>query len=195
MRLPALAAAALLAAAAACSRPAPAPRKTALQGIVEGIAAEPPCDRQIPLEWSSSWPVPSLQDGRLVYRVFFFGRDGRPPRFVFHDAEGDAAFTPDGRVLSCARRAKPGAPLPYDGRFAGESLDEIDARAARLYAAVEDAAALYAAGRPLDAAQKARVAAFSRDFAGLADPAQAASYRALSPGFWSWVEANGGRAP
>lgn len=187
-----------LASAAACGpkEPAPAPPPSALEQAVRRVSAQGACATLIPQEWSPSRPVPSKRGGALRYRIFFFGREGDPAKgFLFHAPQGEADFAPDGRVLDCRRL--PGEPvaLPPDKRFDSMTLDEIDARSARLHADTEAVAALYASGREIGDTGRARVAAFSRDFSALADPAHAAAYRGLDPDFWAWVEKNGGAAP
>lgn len=187
------------AAAAACGRketpPEPA-AASALEESVRMVAERGPCGTLIPIEWAPSLPVPSKQGGSPRYRVFFFGREGNPEKgFTFHMPEGEASFTTDGRVLECRRLPGKAAGIPHDGRFDQMTLEEVDARSSKLYADIEAVAALYASGRDIGETGRARVAAFARDFAGLADPAHAAAYRALDPDFWAWVEKNGGAAP
>ena len=186
------------AAAAACGKkePAPEPAPSALEQAVRIIPAQGACATQIPLEWSPSWPVPSKRGGALSYRLFFFGREGDPAKgFTFHAPQGEATFTPDGRVLECRRLEGEPVAIPHDGRFDAMTLEEIMARSSRLYADTEAVAALYASGRNIGDTGRDKVAAFARDFAALADPAHAAAYRALDPDFWAWVEKNGGAAP
>jgi hypothetical protein len=179
---------------AGCARKAPPP-PTGLQRVVDDLAASGSCARAIPSQWTASWPVPEVSGGRLVYRAFFFGRDGDlKTGFRFHQAEGDAEFAPDGAVLSCWRRAAPGATLPASGRKQ-EALDAVLNKERLLYAATEDVAALFAAAKPLTDAEKKRVAEFAAEFAGLSEPGHAEAYLALNPAFWSWVETNGGRPP
>lgn len=171
------------------------PPPSGLQLAVDGLAAEGACAREIPSQWSPSWPVPVVEGGGLAYRLFFFGRDGDLKKgFRFHQAEGDAEFTPSGKVLSCSRRARPGEPLPTESA-AGETLSAALEKERKLYFSTEDVAALFVAGKPLADEEKKRVADFSAVFCGLAETGHAAAYRALNPAFWAWVEANGGRAP
>lgn len=182
-----------LLAALACSKP-PEPFKetrSAFQLSAERVGAEPPCARIIPGEWSPSLPVPALKDGRLAYRVFFFAWSGRPgENIVYSDAGGDALFTPEGRVLACARRPGTAKRLPEEA-----PPRDAAARAAALHPAIEEMGRLYARGGPVPAEDRKRVAEFSREFAELAGSGHAPAYRALEPGFWAWVESNGGRAP
>jgi len=188
----------LLMAAAACGKkePAPAPAPSVLQQASTIVSGQGACSTLIPQEWSTSRPVPSKRGGTLHYRMFFFGRKGSPAKgFTFHAPQGEAAFTPDGRVLECRRFPGEAVAVARDDRFAAMTLDQIDALSARLHADTEAVAALYASGRDIGETGRARVAAFSRDFAALANPAHAAGYRALDPEFWAWVEQNGGAAP
>lgn len=184
--------------AAACGREAPvaAPAPSALEQVARVVSAKGPCATVIPQEWSPSFPLPTKRDADLRYRVFFYGYQRSADRtLVFHGPQGEASFTLDGRVLEC--RALPGEPLviPRDARFDSLTLDELTSRASRLHADVEAVAALFASGRDIGETGRARVAAFSRDFAALADPSHAAAYRALAPDFWAWAEKNGGSAP
>lgn len=182
--------------AAACGREAPAPAPSALEQAARVVSAKGACATVIPQEWSPSFPVPSMTGGSLRFRVFFFGYERAADRsLVFHAPQGEASFTLDGRVLEC--RVLPGEPrvIPRDARFDSLTLDELTSRASRLHADIEAVAALFASGRDIGETGRARVAAFSRDFAALADPSHAAAYRSLAPDFWAWAEKNGGSAP
>lgn len=183
--------------AAACGREEPVPAApSALERAARAVSAKGACATVIPQEWSPSFPVPTKRDADLRYRVFFFGFERAADRtIVFHAPQGEASFTLDGRVLEC--RALPGEPrvIPRDARFDSLTLDELTSRASRLHADVEAVATLFASGRDIGETGRSRVAAFSRDFAALADPSHAAAYRALAPDFWAWAEKNGGFAP
>jgi len=187
----------LLAVTSCSNPPAPPPApKSALEKTVAGLLSAPPCSAAIPHHWSWSWPIPVKERGAFAYKLFFYGRDGRPPAFVYHQPEGDAVFRPDGTIVSCAQRAQHGGSAPSaNARYAGMTLEQIVERQRLTYFAIEDVAGLYAAGKPLNAEQKGRVAAFSEEFAFLTLPGHAPAYRALSPDFWSWVQKNGGAAP
>jgi hypothetical protein len=190
-----LLAAALL--AGACSKPAPEPEPPPrLLRAQRDAGASQACGRIIPMHWSAGIPVPALDGGSLVYKMFFSGRDGDPEKgFVFHRAEGDATLAADGRVLACSRRAGSAGVLPKTAAPAGLTLDEIERRENALYPALEDAASLYAARRELTADEKKRAAGFAAAFAFFVDEGQGPDYRALSPDFWAWLEKNGGGAP
>lgn len=187
----------LAAALAACSKPAPEAAKVVrspFQAFAERLGGEPACAKVIPQEWAPSFPVPALREGRLHYRVFFSGWQGRPDTGIkLRDAEGDALFAADGRVLECAPRARAGAAFPDEPL--GGPPERHAARVRALYDAIEETGRLYAKGLPLSDADRARVASFAAEFAALAPRGHAASYRALNPEFWAWVEKNGGGAP
>jgi hypothetical protein len=169
--------------------------RSPFQLMAERIGQEPPCSRAIPGEWSPSMPVPVLDGGRLAYRVFFYGWSGSPTtKIVVYDAQGDARFTPEGKVLECAQRPGERKPLP-EQPMPSKTQKELDARVSALYGSIEEMGRLYARGMPVAAADRARLAGFSREFTALAGPGHAASYRSLSPAFWAWVQTNGGAAP
>ena len=185
-------------AAAACSKkaPPPPPEKTALQSAVQSASAAETCARVIPMHWSPSLPVPALDDGRLVYKMFFYGRDGDPQAgFTFHHAEGDATLDAGGKVLACATRAGGGGSLPKFQPKPGVTLDDIERRELELYPQLQEAAQLFAQGRELTADEKKRVAATAEAFEFFVEDGRGPDYRAASPAFWAWVEKNGGKAP
>ncbi len=192
------AAALALALLAACSRQPQKPPEqpsSPFQQFVEGLAGEPACSREIPMEWSPSLPVPVLVGRRLHYRVFFRGWGGRPDTgIVMHDAEGDALFGADGKVLECRQRSERGRIFPNE-KLPIANREEFDARVRTLYASIELMGRLYARGAPVLDVERAGMQDFSREFSLLTGPGHAASYRALSPKFWAWVEKNGGSGP
>jgi hypothetical protein len=181
----------------ACSKPPEEYKETRspFQSMAERIGQEPPCSSAIPGEWSPSMPVPVVDNGRLAYRVFFYGWSGSPTtKIVVYDAQGDARFTPDGKVLECAQRPGERKPLA-EQPMPSKTQKELDARVSAVYGSIEEMGRLYARGLPVGPADRARLEAFSREFKALAGPGHAAAYRALSPAFWDWVRANGGTAP
>jgi len=181
----------LLAALWACSKPVEEYKeeRSPFQLTAERIGNEEPCSRLIPGEWSPSYPVPSMRSGRLAYRVFFSGWSGRPGAITLYDAQGDAAFTPEGKVLECSQRPGDRKALP-----AWTMPENFEVRVRALYASIEEMGRLYARGMPVGDGDRERVSAFSREFSALS-AGYAASYRSLSPEFWAWVEKNGGAAP
>ena len=186
-----------LLATASCSMPEEEYKelRSRFQLMVERIGFEPPCSCEIPMEWSPTVPVPVLIDQRLHYRVFFRGWERRPDTgIVVHDAEGDALFSADGKVLECRQRSQTGRTIPSE-KFSAATQKELDARQRSLYGAIEDMAQLYARATPLSDAERTRVQAFSLEFLALTASGHAAAYRALNPKFWDWVEQNGGTGP
>lgn len=189
-----LAVAALLAWAACKKAPppqAPAP-KSALQQAADKVHSRPPCSREIPSHFSPSLPVPAVQDGKLVYKMFFFGRDGNPrDGFTFHDAEGWATFAPDARVLECSAAAKEAAPIPKE-KEPGLTVEQIMEREKQVYALTERAAGYFTSGRELSAEGRKVVGEYAEAFRFMTYRGHAKAYLELNPGFWAWVEKNGG---
>ena len=184
---------ALLGACSGQPEEVPAPLLSPFQRLVQSLGVDPACASEIPMHWSPSQPVPVLIDHRLHYRVFFSGWHGRPDTgIVIHDAEGDALFNADGKVLECRQRAETGRIISAQPPMV-MSLDEFEARLQPLYGAIEDMGRLYASAAPVSASERARVRAFSLEFSALSSRGHAAAYRALSPDFWVWVEKNGGQ--
>ena len=188
---------AIVLAAAGCSKRAPAPPpESPLKAAARLAGSSAACSRVIPSQWSPSLPVPALDGGRLVYRMFFYGRDGNPTSgFFFHHAEGDATLAADGRVLACSVRGGRAALLPKFAPKPGVTLDEIMRRQGELYPQLEDAAKLYSLQRPPTPDESARVAATAAAFAFFVEDGRGPDYRTLSPDFWAWVEKNGGQPP
>lgn len=188
---------ALMLLASACSKPPEEPKdvRSKFEFMVQGIGWEEPCSRIIPAEWGPSMPVPAVRDGKLTYRVFFYGWSGSPSAGIrINDAQGDAEFSPEGKVLSCTRRTGPKRDFPDDAAPATEGKARPH-RVSELYPSIEEMGRLFARGAPVLDQNRARLAAFSTEFAELAFPGHAAAYRALSPDFWTWVEKNGGVPP
>jgi hypothetical protein len=165
------------------------------QRFVQGLGAEAVCSREIPVHWSPSLPVPVLVGHRLHYRVFFSGWERRPATgIVLHEAEGDALFSADRKVIECRQRSETGRIIPLE-KFPFANLEEFQARLRPLHDSIEEMGGFYARGVPLLDAERARVQAFAREFTLLTGIGHAAAYRALSPEFWVWVEMNGGIGP
>lgn len=178
---------------AACGREPPAvppPALSALQNFNQRLVGHPACATTIPMHWSPSLPVPLLIEGRLHYRVFFSGWSGRPDTgIVLDDAEGDALFSADAKVLECRQRSETGRKIPVLPPMV-MSLDEHEARLRPLYGLIEEIGRLYASGKPASEAERLRVRAFLKEFPELIDRGHLPAYRALSPDFWTWVEKN-----
>lgn len=182
---------------AACSKP-PEYRelRSKFQLMSMDIGFQAPCSKIIPMEWSPEYPVPVLVNGILHYRVFFRGWEGRPDTGLkTRDAEGDALFSPDGKVLECSQRNKRGDVIPGESKLPTATREEFDARQRALYDSIEEMGRLYAKGLPVLDADRERVRKFAFEFRLLSNPGHAASHRALSPDFWTWVEKNGGAPP
>lgn len=178
----------------ACSRqePKPAPQTPPFQRFVEGLGGSPACADVIPMEWSPSLPVPVLVDRSLHYRIFFRGWEGNPKTGIkIRDAEGDALFSADGKIVECRQRAERGRLFPDEKT---EPAD-YESRMRELYTAIEETGRLYARAAPVLGADRNRLKSFSAEFAALTPPGHAGAYRALNPDFWSWLVKNEGSSP
>lgn len=179
---------------AACGREPPEvslPARSPFQSFTQQLVGHPACATTIPMHWSPSLPIPFLVEGRLHYRVFFSGWSGRPDTgIVLHDAEGDALFGADGKVLECRQRPEVGRNIPAQAPMA-MSLDEQEARLRPLFGLIEAIGRLYAGGKPVSETERHRVRAFLKEFPALIDRGHIPAYRALSPDFWTWAEKNG----
>ena len=181
---------------AACSKRAPAPVTAPLQSAARVASSSDACAKVIPSQFSPSLPVPALDGGKLVYKMFFYGRDGNPQSgFTFHHAEGDATLSADGDVIACSLRAGAVGSLPKYVPKAGLTMDEFSRREQELYPRIADAGALYAKGGELTGDAKKGVAAMADAFAFFVEDGRGPDYRAASPAFWDWVEKNGGKGP
>lgn len=170
---------------AGCGKPVPKPIPR-LQSALRGLHGQAPCDSRIPMEWPASWPVPV---GGEVFKTFFYpiGRPGAP---LLAAPMGEAEFDLSGKPSVCRRLAGPLKELSgprWGTQAAAMKTEEFQARAAELYAATEEVAALFAAGKPLAPEQKRKAAAYARLFDLLAEPALKPYYRDLSPSFWEWL--------
>jgi hypothetical protein len=179
----------------ACSKPDEYKElRSPFQLMSMDIGFRPPCSRVVPMEWSPEYPIPVIFDGKLHYRVFFRGWEGGPESTKIRDAEADALFEPSGKVVECSRRSERGRPFA-PSKMPTATRDEFDSRQRALYDSIEELGRLYAKGLPVLETDRERVRKFAEEFRLLSDPGHAASYRALSPEFWAWVEKNGGAAP
>lgn len=183
--------AAVLLVMSSCGRGTGEVEQGAFEKAVMSASAAPACARVIPVHWSPSWPVPALENGKLVYWMFFFGRDGSPGTgFEFHRPEADAVLSAEGNVLACRARAEKAAALPAVKPERGGAA-ELEARARReraQYARIERVASLYAAKTPLAPGDRAAVEEFASEFKSLSVSGHADAYRALSPDFWDWID-------
>lgn len=183
---------------AACSREHVPPDEPEfpLHTAVRESGVSQACGSIIPLEWAWSPPLPAIEGGKLVYKIFFFGRSGDPQKgFIFHHPEGDATIAADGRVTACSRRSGPVTLYPKWEVPDNVTQDDIDQKERDLYPQIADAAQLYASKRELTADEKKRIVKMADDFMFFVDKGQGPDYLALSPDFWTWVRKNGGRVP
>lgn len=188
--------------AAACSLAAIAATAAEPSPLIDGAREAryaPACASEVPLEHHQTFPMPVRAGKGLRYRVLFYpswSPDGETARDrLVMTPSNLAEFDPDGSRVACGLRA----PLPPDdgakplGPIRSKKASRLPAsdwlrEQAALYAALQETAEAFAAGR-LDAAAKDSAKRFLSAFALLSEPALARHYRAISPEFWAWVEA------
>lgn len=196
MKTPSLVLCAILALfAAACRKAERTPPASRLSEAVRGLKASPKCGAIIPLEWAPSWPVPA--DGPGEFKVFFYPMTMSPPAppALFEPA-GEALFrAASGEALKCRRYDRPvrGVEGPrWPAAVAPLTMEQFDAKRARLLAATEKAGALYSSKKPLSSGQAASVRTYKALFDAFAEPALRSHYEALNPAFWKWVKDSAG---
>lgn len=168
----------------------PRPVESRLQTLMNDLPYQRPCSIEIPEGRGLSWPVPTLIDGKLRYRAFFYGFSKPGPGADPRAPEGEALIAPEGKVVECRSLGEKRAPILKRGPESSMTVDEMLARHARLYAAIESAGALYASKLPLEPERRAALGALKKEFAALSEPAHAPYYRALNPDFWAWLDKN-----
>ena len=166
-----------------------------LQQALQGLSAQDPCDRLIPLEWPTSWPVPTGKGGGREFKVFFYPLGGPRNEIKVSAPLGEAVFDADSGKPSQCRRL-PGAltvlsQTRWGAKVEAMSMKELEARSTDLYAASEEMGKLYAAKAALSAAQRKKAEAYGRLFQDLVEPALRPYYQALNPDFWKWLAENG----
>jgi len=169
-----------------------------LQQAMQGLSAQAPCDKLIPLEWPVSWPVPTGSAGGREFKVFFYPLSGLPDNADVAAPLGEAVFDADSGKPSQCRRL-PGAlsvlsRTRWGPKAEALSMKEFEARSADFYAATEEMGKLYAARAALSPAQRRKAEAYAGLFQDMAEPALLPYYQALNPDFWKWLADNGAPA-
>ncbi len=187
------AAAALLAAGAACRKPAQSPGR--LGSILAAARTRPPCAGVIDPGWAASIPLPT---GRSAgeFAVFFYALSDRQSVGRFAAPAARAVIDLDSPAAeSCVPISGATGTFPIEQRFGARALRlgaaGLAARRARLYRDLPAIASDYAGGAPLSPAARERMSRFIDSFALLAEPPFLADYGALSPGFWRWARNQG----
>ena len=169
-----------------------------LQQALQGLSAQDPCDKLIPLEWPASWPVPTGKGGGREFKVFFYPIGGGRGEFKLSAPLGEAVFDADSGKPSQCRRLPGALTVLSQERWGAKaeamSMKEFEARSVDLYAASEEMGKLYGAKAPLSAAQREKAEAYGRLFQDLVEPALRPYYQALNPDFWKWLAENGAPA-
>lgn len=167
---------------------------TPLSAASDAARRSAACAPRVPMEYSQSAPVPVLREGGLRYRVMFYRAVGDGPSDENLQVRSHlivAEFDANGADVDCRvavafpRRKNRFAPLGdmMSAATLKMSGDAYQEREARLFAAIERAAAAFAAGRK----DAKAAAAFRALFDEHAEPALKEHYRALSPEFFAWA--------
>lgn len=180
----------------ACKKaPAPAPERSEFEQTWISVRSTPPCSSLIPIHWSMSQPIPALENGKLVYRMFFYGRDGMlKTGFTFYRAQAVATFRPDGSVEECRLTREQKIPIPKE-KPDGMTPDQVYRAERELYPLIERLGKLYASGKTPSADEKKDIADLMGKYRPWFAVGQEQDYRELSPDFWKWIDKNGGQAP
>ncbi|MBI5200952.1 MAG: hypothetical protein HY925_05145 [Elusimicrobia bacterium] len=143
------------------------------------------CATLVPFEHLQSLPLPVMTPKGLRYRVMYYravGKQAQVPSVV-------AEFDGNGVDVTCRTsfemprtRSSPLGPF-LTAEAAALDWETFEARQEKLYALIERAAALFAAGRT----DKKIHDEFLMQFYQLSEPAFANFYQALAPGFWDWL--------
>ena len=183
----------------ACRKAPEAPvTQSKLQQAMQGLNEQEPCDRLIPMEWPSSWPVPTGAKVGREFKVFFYPL-GKSSGHVHATVPlGEATFDADtGKPSACQRLPGDLRELPgerWGQTVAAITMQEFQRRTAVLYTVTEEVSGLYAARPPLDDKQRQKLADYRKLFLDLAEPVLLEYYRALNPDFWKWLADNGAAA-
>ena len=179
-------------------KPAEPSRGGSMQKAFEALPHSPLCSQNLPMDWTSTWPVPTAKPGE--YEVLFYALDRGAqdpsglPRVRVTEPRGRAVFTEDSRVSVCT--STPVDLKPIEGeRYAGAAmaLDEegFDAASAKLLQLTQAAASWYSKGKRPD---KRTLAAYWAQFQFLAEPALLGAYYGINPSFWEWLRRENGQS-
>ncbi|MFH1726748.1 MAG: hypothetical protein ABII00_19235 [Elusimicrobiota bacterium] len=163
-----------------------------LKQAVQTAKTLPPCDTTIPMEWPTTWPVPTGKKGGSEFKVLFYPLTGTPAASptVYAPMAEAVIDAETGEPSSCERWPVAGETLSkrrWPEGIQGLSMDEFDKRAARLYDATEKAAELYAAGGTPAGAGLDLMKRYLALFESLAEPDLLPYYYRMNPDFWEWI--------
>lgn len=186
-------------ATAAC-KPGAVPAPGALQKSFERVPRSPACAVNLPMEWVSSWPIPTGEEGGRRFVALFYSLDRKVqgddglPRVRVTVPRGKAAFNTEGKVFSCEvkpaeARALRGERYPAAAmRLEEEDFDKAVAKFLRLTETVSD---YYARNSPKP--DSAALDDYWKSFELLAEPALRRYYYEANPAFWEWLRAKTGK--
>lgn len=175
----------------------PAPLK-AQSAAAAAARRAPECASRVPLEFSQSIALPVRAGKGLRYRIMFYRAAGNGPMDP-NPQVGNyiiaAEFDVNGADVSCdvavdfPKPKRRTAPLGDQMSAATRKLSyqAYQQREGKLYAAIQEAAEAFAAGRK----DAKAAAAFRRLFEEHAEPALKEHYRAMAPEFLAWADAPG----
>lgn len=168
---------------------------TPLSAATDAARRSAACASRVPMEYAQSAPVPVRREGGVRYRVMFYRAVGEGPADDNLQVQSHiivAEFDANGAGVDCRvsvafpKRKNRFGPLGdmMSAATLKMSGDAYQEREAKLYTAIERAAAPFAAGRK----DAKAAAAFRALFSDHAEPALKEHYRALSPEFFAWAE-------
>ena len=193
----------VVAAGLAACKPFGPPAPGALQKSFERLPRAPACAAQLPMEWVSTWPVPTgAEEGRQFVALFYSldrsleGADGLP-RIRVTVPRGQAVFNSQGAVASCEIRRSLAAALPGE-RYPPAAMrleeDQFDEAVAKFMRLTETMAGYYA--RRASKPDAYVIAAYWTHFEQFAEPALWPYYYKANPEYWEWLrEINGKSIP
>lgn len=187
-------AAGLLLLASCARKPTGLPAGQLKQSVIDAKNA-PPCDSVIPMEWPSTWPVPTGAKAGQEFKVLFFPKGGRQVDRWIGAPLGEALFDSGAPGASSCRRL-PGEVQNLGSQIFSEEvaqlgMDAFEQRSDELYAALSVASPLYAAKKPLSSVEAERVKACGSLLTQMVQPLLVKYYYEANPDFWEWLRSSG----
>ncbi|MFA5138097.1 MAG: hypothetical protein WC728_02605 [Elusimicrobiota bacterium] len=184
-----------------CSKPAEEPvqkssEPAALQVAVASLRQTAPCDKDIPLGWAASLPVPAGKDSSGAYHVLFYPVPAQEPGM---SGPGGRALVRAGVQGESACTRLPGTPKElsktrWPAQAASLPAPELEERLRGVHVQTEKVALLYYWGRKTAFTPKeiASLKRYVESFVGVAEPALLKDYYKLNPDFWEWLRGAAG---
>lgn len=174
------------------------PRLTFLQLAAHYARYGGDCAETVVIEHAQSLPLPVKTAQGLRYRQMYYPaipEAGTPLNNAVYAPSSVVQFDESGAEVTC--KVDVGFPkagfmealgLQLSSEASKMKRADYEAGGAKYYAALKAVAAAFDAGER-DAAAHAAAAEFEARFKTLSEPGLQRHYRALSPGFWEWLEA------